>query len=110
MMPDDCAGQIGSHEAIFFGSIGWPATVPDHEALSGSLFRFRRDFDQYINLRPLRLMPCVPSPLADRKPGDIDFFIVREYTEGEYSNRRSAERSVGKESVSTCRSMLSPYH
>ncbi len=86
MMPDDWAGQIGSHEAIFFGAIGWPDAVPDHEALWGSLFRFRRDFDQYINLRPVRLMPGVVSPLANRKPGDIDFFIVRENTEGEYSN------------------------
>ncbi|CAB3701191.1 D-malate dehydrogenase [decarboxylating] [Achromobacter spanius] len=86
MMPDDWKAQIGQHEAIFFGSIGWPATVPDHEALWGSLFKFRREFDQYINLRPVRLMPGVPSPLADRKPGDIDFFIVRENTEGEYSN------------------------
>lgn len=86
MMPDDWKAQIGQHEAIFFGSIGWPATVPDHEALWGSLFKFRREFDQYINLRPVRLMPGVPSPLADRKPGEIDFFIVRENTEGEYSN------------------------
>lgn len=86
MMPDDWQQQIGQHEAIFFGAIGWPATVPDHEALWGSLFKFRREFDQYINLRPVRLMPGVPSPLADRKPGEIDFFIVRENTEGEYSN------------------------
>lgn len=73
MMPDDWQQQIGQHEAIFFGAIGWPATVPDHEALWGSLFKFRREFDQYINLRPVRLMPGVPSPLADRKPGEIDF-------------------------------------
>ena len=86
MMPDDWAQQSGAHEAIFFGAIGWPDAVPDHEALWGSLFRFRRDFDQYINLRPVRLMPGVVSPLANRKPGDIDFFIVRENTEGEYSN------------------------
>ncbi len=86
MMPDDWMQQIGGHEAIFFGAIGWPATVPDHEALWGSLFRFRRDFDQYINLRPVRLMPGVPSPLANRQPGEIDFFLVRENTEGEYSN------------------------
>ena len=86
MMPDDWQRQIGQHEAIFFGAIGWPATVPDHEALWGSLFKFRREFDQYINLRPVRLMPGVPSPLAGRQPGEIDFFIVRENTEGEYSN------------------------
>ena len=90
MMPDDWRAQIGQHEAIFFGSIGWPATVPDHEALWGSLFKFRREFDQYINLRPVRLMPGVPSPLANRKPGEIDFYIVRENTEGEYSNSGAA--------------------
>ncbi len=86
MMPADWEQQIGGHEAIFFGAIGWPALVPDHVALWESLFLFRRKFDQYINLRPVKLMPGVPSPLANRKPGDIDFFIVRENTEGEYSN------------------------
>lgn len=86
MMPEDWKDQIGGHEAIFFGAIGWPAKVPDHVALWESLFKFRREFDQYINLRPVRLMPGIPSPLANRKPGDIDFFIVRENTEGEYSN------------------------
>ena len=59
--------------------------MPDHISLWGSLILFRREFDQYVNLRPVRLMPGVPSPLADRKPGDIDFWVVRENTEGEYS-------------------------
>ena len=86
MMPEDWKERIGRHEAIFFGAIGWPDAVPDHIALWESLFKFRREFDQYINLRPVRLMPGVKSPLADRKAGDIDFFIVRENTEGEYSN------------------------
>ncbi|HSP24215.1 MAG TPA: isocitrate/isopropylmalate family dehydrogenase, partial [Saliniramus sp.] len=85
MMPDDWKAQIGSHDAIFFGAVGWPAIVPDHISLWGSLLLFRREFDQYINLRPVRLMPGVTSPLAGRKPGDIDFFVVRENTEGEYS-------------------------
>lgn len=86
MMPADWKERIGGHEAIFFGAIGWPETVPDHVALWESLFKFRREFDQYINLRPVRLMPGVTSPLAGRRPGEIDFFIVRENTEGEYSN------------------------
>lgn len=86
MMPEDWKSQLIDQEAIFFGSIGWPEAVPDHVALWESLFKFRREFDQYINLRPVRLMPGVTSPLAGRKPGDIDFFIVRENTEGEYSN------------------------
>lgn len=86
MMPANWKEHLAQHEAIFFGAIGWPDTVPDHIALWESLFKFRREFDQYINLRPVRLMAGVKSPLADRKPGDIDFYIVRENTEGEYSN------------------------
>lgn len=86
MLPADWKAQIGSHDAIFYGAVGWPATVPDHVSLWGSLLKFRREFDQYINLRPVRLMPGVRSPLADRNPGDIDFYVVRENTEGEYSS------------------------
>ena len=86
MLPEDWKDQIGSHDAIFFGAVGWPEKIPDHISLWGSLLQFRREFDQYINLRPVRLMPGVPSPLANRKPGDIDFWVVRENTEGEYSS------------------------
>jgi tartrate dehydrogenase/decarboxylase/D-malate dehydrogenase len=66
--------------------VGWPDIVPDHISLWGSLLKFRREFDQYVNLRPCRLMPGIPSPLANRKAGDIDFYVVRENTEGEYSS------------------------
>ncbi|MDY7574185.1 tartrate dehydrogenase [Actimicrobium sp. CCI2.3] len=86
MMPDDWKEQIGGHDAIFFGAVGDPAVVPDHISLWGSLIKFRRDFDQYVNLRPCRLMPGIPSPLANRAVGDIDFYVVRENTEGEYSS------------------------
>ena len=86
MMPDDWKQQIGGHDAIFFGAVGWPESVPDHVSLWGSLIQFRREFDQYVNLRPVKLMPGVPSPLAGRGPGDIDFYDVRENTEGEYSS------------------------
>ena len=86
MMPDDWKSQIGSHDALFFGAVGWPEKIPDHISLWGSLLKFRREFDQYINLRPVKLMPGVPSPLANKKPGDIDFYIIRENTEGEYSS------------------------
>ena len=86
MMPDDWKAKIGKHDAIYFGAVGWPAKIPDHISLWGSLIKFRREFDQYVNLRPVRLMPGVPSPLANRKPGDIDFWVVRENTEGEYSS------------------------
>lgn len=86
MMPDDWKTKIGGHDAIYFGAVGWPEKVPDHISLWGSLLQFRREFDQYVNLRPVRLMPGVKSPLAGRKPGDIDFYVVRENTEGEYSS------------------------
>jgi tartrate dehydrogenase/decarboxylase / D-malate dehydrogenase len=90
MMPSDWKAQIGGMDAVLFGAVGWPATVPDHISLWGSLLKFRREFDQYINLRPVRLFDGVPCPLVDmkgkpRKPGDIDFYIVRENTEGEYT-------------------------
>ena len=86
MLPEDWKEQIGSHDAIFFGAVGLPDKIPDHVSLWGSLLKFRREFDQYVNLRPVRLLPGVPSPLANRAPGDIDFYIVRENTEGEYSS------------------------
>jgi len=86
MLPDDWKRQIGGHDAIFFGAVGDPGRVPDHISLWESLIRFRREFDQYVNLRPCRSMPGVTSPLAGRKPGDIDFMVVRENTEGEYSS------------------------
>ena len=91
MMPADWKAQIGGHDAIYFGAVGWPATLPDHISLWGSLIKFRREFDQYINLRPARLMPGIRGPLVDREgkalaPGAIDMWIVRENTEGEYSN------------------------
>ena len=86
MMPDNWKAQLEGVDAILFGAVGWPATVPDHVSLWGSLLKFRREFDQYINLRPVRLFAGVPCPLAGRKPGEIDFLVVRENTEGEYTN------------------------
>lgn len=86
MMPPDWYERLKGFDAILFGAVGWPEVVPDHVSLWGSLLRFRRDFDQYINLRPVRLMPGVPCPLAGKQPGDIDFLVVRENTEGEYTD------------------------
>ena len=85
-MPENWKDLVGNHDAIFFGATGWPAAVPDHVSLWGSLIKFRRDFDQYVNLRPVKLMPGIPCPLAGREPGDIDYYVVRENTEGEYSS------------------------
>jgi tartrate dehydrogenase/decarboxylase/D-malate dehydrogenase len=86
MMPEDWKERIGRPDAMFFGAVGWPDIVPDHISLWQSLLQFRREYDQYVNLRPVRLMPGVPCPLAGREPGDIDFWVVRENTEGEYSS------------------------
>ena len=91
MLPDNWKDQIGGHDAIYFGAVGWPDKIPDHVSLWGSLLMFRREFDQYINLRPAKLMPGVRAPVVKRDgtpyaPGEIDFYIVRENTEGEYSS------------------------
>jgi tartrate dehydrogenase/decarboxylase / D-malate dehydrogenase len=86
MLPDDWKEKIEKHDAIYFGAVGDPAKVPDHISLWGSLLKFRREFDQFINLRPVRLFEGVPCPLVNKKPGDIDMLIVRENTEGEYSS------------------------
>ncbi|THJ66489.1 tartrate dehydrogenase [Arthrobacter echini] len=86
MLPDDWFEELRTFDAIFFGAVGWPDVVPDHVSLWGSLLQFRRHFDQYVNLRPVRLLPGITSPLAGREPGDVDFWVVRENTEGEYSS------------------------
>ena len=85
MMPEDGLEQIRHHDAIFLGAVGFPG-VPDHVSLWGLLIPIRRQFQQYVNLRPVRLMQGIRTPLADRSPGDIDFWVVRENGEGEYSN------------------------
>jgi len=85
MMPDDWKSRLQNCDAILFGAVGWPAVVPDHVSLWQSLLLFRREFDQYVNMRPARAMPGVQSPLANVEPGDIDMVIIRENTEGEYS-------------------------
>lgn len=86
MMPDNWAEVLQEYDSIYFGAVGDPVNVPDHLAVWGSVIKIRRVFDQYVNLRPCRLMPGIRSPLVDRFSGDIDFYIVRENTEGEYSN------------------------
>ena len=86
MLPDNWFDQLRQLDAILFGAVGWPAVVPDHISLWGSLLQFRRNFDQYVNLRPVRLMAGVRTPLAGREPGDVDFLVVRENSEGEYSS------------------------
>jgi tartrate dehydrogenase/decarboxylase/D-malate dehydrogenase len=85
MMPADGLDRIRAHDAVFLGAVGFPG-VPDHVSLWGLLIPIRRQFRQYINLRPVRLMPGIASPLVGRAAGDIDFWIVRENNEGEYSS------------------------
>ncbi len=84
MMPDDGIDQLRDHDAIFLGAVGFPG-VPDHVSLWQLLIPIRREFDQYVNLRPVRLLPGITPPLRDKGPGDIDMWIVRENVEGEYS-------------------------
>jgi len=84
MMPEDGLEQLRDHDAIFLGAVGYPG-VPDHISLWGLLIPIRRRFEQYVCLRPIRLYPGLPSPLRDRDRGDIDFVVLRENVEGEYS-------------------------
>ena len=84
MMPEDGIEQLQAFDAIYLGAVGFP-TVADHVSLWGLLIPIRRAFDQYINLRPVRLFEGVPCPLVGKNAGDIDFYVVRENTEGEYS-------------------------
>lgn len=108
MMPEDGIDQLRSFDAIYLGAVGFPG-VPDHESLWGLLIPIRREFDQYINLRPVRLFEGVPCPLVGRKPGDIDMMIVRENVEGEYSaiggiqHEGTADELVTQQSVFTRR-------
>ena len=85
MMPDNWKDQVADMDAIYFGAVGWPASVPDHISLWGSILTFRREFDQYINMRPVRTFEGVKCALSTPKADDIDFLVVRENTEGEYS-------------------------
>ncbi len=84
MMPADGIERLRDHDAIFLGAVGFPG-VPDHVSLWGLLIPIRRRFRQYVNLRPVRLLKGITSPLRDRVAGDIDFYVVRENNEGEYS-------------------------
>src|SRR5262249_59889599 len=84
MMPENGIEQLSKFEAIYLGAVGYPG-VPDHVSLWGLLIPIRRGFRQYINLRPVKLLEGVESPLKGRAPGDIDFYVVRENNEGEYS-------------------------
>ena len=85
MMPDNGMELLAQSDSILLGAVGWPG-VPDHISLWGLLIPIRRGFDQYVNIRPCKLMPGVRTPLAGRTEPDIDFFVVRENTEGEYSS------------------------
>ena len=106
MMPEDGLQHLRDHDAIFLGAVGYPG-VPDHISLWGLLIPIRRGFEQYVNLRPVRLLPGVACPLRDKRPGDIDFWIVRENSEGEYSQiggrmyEGSADELVIQQSVFT---------
>ena len=105
-MPKNGLDQIAGHDAIFLGAVGWP-TVPDHVSLWNLLIPIRREFRQYANIRPCRLLKGVTSPLAGRTAADIDFWVVRENNEGEYSEmggriyRGSEEEFVIQENVFT---------
>ena len=86
MCPDDAQQILRGYDAVYFGAVGNPSIVADHISAWGLLINFRRWFDLYVNLRPVRLFEGLPCPLAGRRPGDLDYMVVRENTEGEYGN------------------------
>lgn len=108
MMPEDGLEQLRPFDAIYLGAIGYPG-VPDHVSLWGLLIPIRRGFKEYVNLRPVRLLEGITSPLSGRKPGEIDFVIVRENSEGEYSevggrlNRNTEDDIAIQQSIFTRR-------
>lgn len=85
MMPADALKILSDYDAIYFGAIGMPSVIPDHVTLWEFILPIRQGFDQYVNYRPTRLLPGMLSPLRDKGPADIDFVVIRENTEGEYS-------------------------
>ena len=87
MMPTDGLAQLRGCDAIYLGAIGAPS-VPDHVSVWELILPIRQHFEQYVNLRPMRLLAGVPGPLRDRTPADIDWVCVRENSEGEYAGPR----------------------
>jgi tartrate dehydrogenase/decarboxylase/D-malate dehydrogenase len=85
MMPVDGLKTLEKFDAIYLGAVGMPKLVPDHITLWGLLLEIRKSFEQSVNIRPVRLLPGVRTPLRDRKPGEINFICIRENTEGEYA-------------------------
>ncbi len=84
MMDDDGLDRLKNYDSILLGAVGYPG-VPDHISLHGLLLKIRQGFNQYINLRPIKLLPGAPCPIKDKTPDDIDFIVVRENVEGEYA-------------------------
>jgi tartrate dehydrogenase/decarboxylase/D-malate dehydrogenase len=85
MMPTEALRILANYDAIYFGAIGLPGAIPDHITLWEFVLPIRQGFDQYVNYRPSKLLPGIQSPLRDKGPQDIDFVVIRENTEGEYS-------------------------
>ena len=100
MMPDDGLEKLGAHDAIFFGAVGAP-DVPDHITLWGLRLPICQGFDQYANVRPTRILPGISAPLRDRGPGDLDWVIVRENSEGEYAGHGGRAHRGLPEEVAT---------
>ncbi len=106
MMPQDGIEQLQSFDAIYLGAVGFPG-VPDHVSLWGLLIPIRREFDQYVNLRPVRLFEGIPCPLAGKCPGDIEMLVVRENVEGEYSSIGGIQYSGTEFEIVTQQSIFS---
>ena len=100
MIPEDGLDSLKAHDAIFFGAVGAP-DVPDHITLWGLRLPICQGFDQYANVRPTRILPGISTPLKDKGPGDLDWVIVRENSEGEYAGHGGRAHRGLPEEVAT---------
>jgi len=94
MCPEDAPQILRQFDAVYFGAVGNPALVPDHIAVWGLLINFRRWFDLYVNLRPVRLFEGLPCPLVGRRPGDIDYYVLRENVDCCTTTSRSVPSNI----------------
>jgi isocitrate/isopropylmalate dehydrogenase len=107
-MPPDWATQLRKHDAIYFGAVGWP-NVPDHISLWNLILPIRKTMNQYVNVRPTRILEGTTSPLADVKRGELDWVIVRENSEGEYSGQGGTSHEDTPHAVCTSGTMCTSF-
>ncbi|TKX21200.1 homoisocitrate dehydrogenase-2 [Elsinoe australis] len=101
-MPEDYKERLNKHDAIYFGAVGWP-DVPDHISLWNMILPIRNNLNQYVNVRPSRMLKGITSPLSQvrEKPSDLDWMIIRENSEGEYAGHGGTTHSHAQNTIAT---------